>query len=93
MYEVPDIITSILPNALNSNTNLKEVLSSALKLISMGYLSDQNGETIEDPKVFFRVKLLDPEEDWKAIVKEMILIAKDSSQRQLALPEGAAPTN
>src|SRR5262245_37596866 len=51
---------------VHGNPAFKEVLVKTLKAVGQGHVRDQNGNDVADPAIEFRMKLLDPEEGWKA---------------------------
>ena len=65
---------------IQNNDGLKTTLESTLKLVATGHLTDQNGNDIGEPDVEFRVKLLDVDDDWKAVVRDLIVNSKDGNQ-------------
>ena len=62
------------------NTALKQTIEKTLKIVCAGHVLDQNENEIENFRIEYRVKLLDVEENWREIVKELIVNAKDANQ-------------
>ena len=65
---------------LADSSKYKQTLESTLQLVSRGHLSDQNGNTIDELKIEFRIRLIDAEENWREVVKELVANAKDPNQ-------------
>jgi hypothetical protein len=65
---------------VDTDGHARQLLESTLKIAAKGRLSDRNGNDVDDFSIEFRVKLLDIEDDWRAVVKELIVNAKDSNQ-------------
>src|SRR5262245_52510180 len=65
---------------IHGDPSLKEALAKTLKAVARGYITDQNGNEVSDPAVEFRMKLLDAEEGWKAVVRDLIVNYKDANQ-------------
>src|SRR5262249_32947713 len=65
---------------VESDASLKQILEQTLKMVAKGHFYDQNGDALDDIRVEFRVKLLDVEENWKEIIREQIVNAKNSNQ-------------
>ena len=77
------ISVDLPPTALayvDTDGKARQILESMLRIAAKGRLSDRNGNDIDDFTIEFRVKLLDVEEDWRAVVKELIVNAKDANQ-------------
>jgi hypothetical protein len=65
---------------VHTDGKARQILESILKIAAKGRLHDRNGNGLDDFKIEFRVKLLDIEDDWRAVVKELIVNAKDTNQ-------------
>lgn len=65
---------------VRTNARHKEVLVKTLKEVAAGHISDQNEGPVDDPHVELRMKLLDPEEGWQAVVRDLIVNFKDTNQ-------------
>ncbi|WP_437595778.1 hypothetical protein WMF28_24690 [Sorangium sp. So ce590] len=58
-------------------------LERTLKAVATGHLTSRDGNPIGDFPIDFRVKLLDVQEDWRAIIKDLIVNAKDANQGEI----------
>src|SRR5437879_757081 len=77
------ISVDLPPTALtyvDTDDKARQILESTLKIAAKGRLSDRNGNDLSDFRIEFRVKLLDVEDDWRAVVKDLIVNAKDANQ-------------
>lgn len=74
-----DIPVSAYP-LIQADQGVKATLRNTLELMSAGYISDQNGNDIGNPTIEFRVKLMEVDEDWKAVVRDLIVNRKDGNQ-------------
>ncbi|WP_437784489.1 hypothetical protein [Sorangium sp. So ce1097] len=68
---------------VTSDPATRRDLERTLKTIAKGHLTSQSGAPIGDFPVEFRVKLLDLEDDWRAIVKDLIVNTKDANQGEI----------
>lgn len=67
-------------NIVVNAPNFRSIIEKYLKLISQGHLYDDYDHPLELEKIKYRVKLLDVEENWKEIVKNLIINSKDANQ-------------
>jgi hypothetical protein len=65
---------------VSGNHKYKEIIENTLVVVSQGHFFDQNGQTIEQPRFKFCVRLMDTEENWRDIVKDLIANANDPNQ-------------
>jgi hypothetical protein len=71
------------PTALtyvDTDGTARQTLENTLRTVARGRLQDSNGSDIDDPTIAFRVKLLDVEDDWRAVVKDLMVNAKEGNQ-------------
>jgi hypothetical protein len=73
-----DLPTSAL-TYVTSNERIRKDLERTLAEIANGHLFDQNGNPVT-ASIEFRVKLLDLEPNWRAVVKDLIINSKDANQ-------------
>ena len=60
------ILVDLSPSSalyLANDTKYKQTIESTLQLVSRGHLSDQNDNAIDEPKIKFRIRLTDTEEN------------------------------
>ncbi len=62
----------------------KDALEKSLKLVGNGYFQDQNGNDTGEPHIEFRIKLIEVEEGWKSIVRDLIINFKDANQGRIS---------
>jgi hypothetical protein len=68
-----------------NDATLERVLRASLILLLKGRCTDQNGNEIDqDPGIKFRVKLLEVEQDWKAVIRNLIINFKDANQGRVS---------
>jgi hypothetical protein len=65
---------------IHGNAAFKDALVKTLKAVAKGYVTDQNGGDVHDPAIEFRMKLLDAEEGWKSVARDLIVNYKDANQ-------------
>jgi len=65
---------------IEDDKNLRQTLERTIQFAAEGHFFDPSGDTFNDIKIVFRVKLLDIEDNWRDRIKEMIVNAKDSNQ-------------
>jgi hypothetical protein len=63
-----------------SDPTSKRVLEDSAKLVAKGRLTDQNGNEVKEPQIEFRIKLVEVTDDWKIIVRNLIVNFKDANQ-------------
>jgi hypothetical protein len=69
---------------VESDQRLKEILCKTLMRVANGYISDQNGNEIENLEIKIRLKLLEVEENWKNIVRDLIVNSKSCNQARIS---------
>ena len=69
-----DVPPSSFP-LIQEEPSIKQIIEKTLRLIANGQIFYQNGHRIE-----YRVKLLDVGGDWRQVVKDLIVNAKDANQ-------------
>jgi hypothetical protein len=70
---------------IGNDPECERVLRASLVLLLKGRCTDQNGNEIdEDPDISFRVKLMEVETDWKAVVRNLIINFKDANQGRVS---------
>lgn len=82
-YQPAGVSVDLPPSAyiyVSTDTSLKRTIEETLRFLCAGYLYDQNGNRLDNLEIEYRIKLLDVEQDWRAIVKELIVNAKDANQ-------------
>lgn len=84
-FQTEGLIVDVPPSAypfITDDENIKRIVGKTLKSVANGHLFDQNGRPLppEEITVEYRIKLLDVEQDWREVVKEMIVNAKDANQ-------------
>ena len=79
-YGISVDLPPIAVTYVDTDGKARQALESTLKIAAKGRLRDRNGNDTDDFSIEFRVKLLDVEDDWRAVVKELIVNAKDSNQ-------------
>lgn len=62
------------------STSMQEFIRSGLNNICKGHFFDQNYNVISPVPIEFRIKLLDSEESWRDIVKDIIVNSLDANQ-------------
>jgi hypothetical protein len=66
------------------NPKLKEILCESLTRVAYGYIFDQNGNEVEYLEIKIRLKLLEVEENWKNIVRDLIVNSKGYNQARVS---------
>jgi hypothetical protein len=59
---------------------IRQVVEDTLRFTAQGHLYDQNGNNLENIAIEFRVRLLEVEDNWRNVIKELIVNAKDANQ-------------
>ncbi|MBD1911448.1 MULTISPECIES: hypothetical protein [unclassified Leptolyngbya] len=65
---------------IKNDERIKKVMERAMQTVSQGYIYDNNDVLVEDLPFVYRVRLLEIENDWKNIVKNLIVNAQSSNQ-------------
>lgn len=65
---------------VQADLSTQQTIQRSLSLVAKGYIRDQNGYELDEVPVTYQVLLLDVEEDWRAIVRNLIVNAKDPNQ-------------
>ena len=65
---------------VQADSSIQQTIQRSLNLVAKGYITDQNGGELDEVPVTYRVLLLDIEEDWRAIVRNLIVNANDPNQ-------------
>jgi hypothetical protein len=78
-----DIPSSSYVFIVNDPT-FERALKESLTLVTKGRFTDQNGNEIEDPEISFRIKLMEVEDDWKVVVRNLIVNFKDANQGRVS---------
>ena len=65
---------------VSTDPSLKHIIEETLNSVFRGRLVDQNGFYLEKFSIEYRIKLVEMESNWRDIVKELIVNAKDSNQ-------------
>ncbi|EDN71563.1 conserved hypothetical protein [Beggiatoa sp. PS] len=65
------------------NETYQQILINCLAFVVKGRICDQNGNEKEHPHFEFRIKLLNVEEGWKEIIRELIANDKNSNQASI----------
>ena len=84
-FQTDGIIVDISPSAypfIASDDSIKQIVEKTLRAVASGHLLDQNGGSLEADEITieFRIKLLAVEQNWREVIKEMIVNAKDANQ-------------
>ena len=84
-FQTEGLIVDMPPSAypfVTDDNNIKRIVEKTLRSVASGHLFDQNGKPLppEEIGVEYRIKLLDVEENWREVVKEMIVNARDANQ-------------
>lgn len=67
-------------NFLVRNDKIKNTIKSAIAVVGEGHITDGNGNPHDNYEVKFRMKLLEVNEGWKDIVRNVILNYKNPNQ-------------
>jgi hypothetical protein len=59
---------------------MKQALVRAGKTVTNGHMYDSNGDLLDDPEIKLRLMLLPVEEDWKSVVRDLIVNCKSTNQ-------------
>lgn len=65
---------------VQTDPSIQQTIQRSLNLVARGYINDQNGNELDEVPIRYRVLLLDLEEDWRAVVRNLIVNAKDPNQ-------------
>jgi hypothetical protein len=65
---------------VQNDSNVRQIIQRSLNLIGRGHISDQDGNDMAEIPIAYRVKLLDVEDDWRSVVRNLIVNAKDPNQ-------------
>ena len=76
MISLPASVYLILLN----DSSIQRTIERSLSMVARGYICDQNGNELDEFPVTYRALLLDVEEDWRAVVRNLIVNAKDPNQ-------------
>lgn len=82
-YEIRSISVDLPPSAhvhISRDESLKSVIERTLRHLCTGHLLDQNGNRFEEFDIEYRIKLLEPEPNWRDVVKELIINAEHPNQ-------------
>lgn len=63
-----------------ADSSIQRMIERSLSLVAKGYIHDQNGNELDELPITYRALLLDVEEDWRAVVRNLIVNAKDPNQ-------------
>lgn len=74
-----DLPTSAYSIATNEQ-KIQQIIYESLNSLCKGYLFDQNGNFIEELRIEIRIKLLELEENWKEVVRDLIVNSKNANQ-------------
>lgn len=80
---------------LTNDTSYSEVITSTLTKVAEGHLYNQDGVPTQEIKIEFRTRLMEPEANWREVVKVLVANAKDPNQgvitEKTAAREGRRP--
>lgn len=82
-YDAYGLSIDLPPSAfplIHGNTAFREALVKTLKAVARGHITDQNGSDLPDLAIEFRMKLIDAEEGWKSVARDLIVNYKDANQ-------------
>lgn len=65
---------------VQADPSIQKAIQLSLSSVAEGYIHDQNGYELDEVPVTYQVLLLDVEEDWRDIVRSLIVNAKDPNQ-------------
>jgi hypothetical protein len=72
-------------------------IRGSLAWVIRGHLNDQNGNSISNPTIELRIRLMEPEDNWRQVVQELIVNAKNPNQggitEKLFVRDGKQPYN
>jgi len=92
------VIVDLPPNVFNfliSSENLKTVIKEAISTVGEGHLADGNGNLAKNYEIKFRIKLIDVNEGWKEVIRNLIINFKDPNQgivsEKTAIRRGGKP--
>ena len=74
--DVPASVYSMIKN----NDHIKKVMERALLSVCEGRITDQNGNTVSNLSIVYRIQLLDVEEGWQNVIKSLIANAENPNQ-------------
>jgi hypothetical protein len=64
---------------VNTNEHLKKAMEKALRVVSQGHITDQNGNPVDVP-ITFIVNLMQVEEGWQDVIRRLIVQSQDPNQ-------------
>jgi hypothetical protein len=80
----PEFIAFDIPTSsyvyVKNNDQIKKLMERAMLTVSQGHIYDNNGETVDELPFRYRVKLIEVEEGWQNIIKNLIVNAQDPNQ-------------
>jgi hypothetical protein len=65
---------------IKQNTSIQQIIDRTLNMVARGHIYDQNGVPIEHLEIEYRIKLLEPENDWQQIIRDLIANSNDPNQ-------------
>jgi hypothetical protein len=74
--DLPSSAHSIIHN----DKSIQDVISRSLTYVGRGYITDQNGNALDSFSIEYRLRLVEPEDSWRAVVRNLIVNAKDPNQ-------------
>ena len=65
---------------VNNNEQIKKIMEDAMRTVSQGNILSNDGCPVNDLPLTYRVKLIEVEEGWQKIVKNLIANSQNPNQ-------------
>lgn len=65
---------------VQQDDSIKDLIRQTISIIADNRIDNENGYTPDKTSIIFRVKLVEPEDNWKETIKEVIIRSRNSNQ-------------
>jgi hypothetical protein len=79
-YAIAMNVPTAMFGTVKNDEHIRKIMKRALLSISDGRLWDRDGCPVQDIKIVYRVKLIEVEDDWQNIVRDLIANSKKANQ-------------